>query len=399
MTDSDIEKSADYTPDVRPVVKSGSLSHLVADKLRERAQRMQNEAAVPPIPHIAPAVAPADVPTFEPRAFDQPLGVPGEWHPKTAAKIKVKHKDWGPLYYVPRRKLFNPKQEALAQAQVRIGDAGMPTVYGVYTAPDARKRGLMKQLLKKIIEDYPDVALRPGPYDRVSDHHSTDYGGHPLTEPEGKEWVERRRKLLKLYRDAGFRRVKKDQPDIAPLHGDNLDPKDFPLMVHGEIPGLKAASVIQSWNDKYVKQAEDAPAGVLPAELVAYIMKHEGLLPGQTPFRITNPAMRKWKTIHGFPVQTDMSSVPKDRQNFLWLKNPADVHHAIRQQFMNYSTRPTDYGLKEKPTLEAALKVFDQTGATGKMDYLKKKIPAFDSKALLSSVFKPPAPAVQIAKR
>ncbi len=28
----------------------------------------------------------------------------------------------------------------------------------------------------------------------------------------------------------------------------------------------------------------------------------EGLVPGQTPLRITNPEMRNWKTIQGVPV-------------------------------------------------------------------------------------------------
>lgn len=117
----------------------------------------------------------------------------------------------------------------------------------------------------------------------------------------------------------------------------------------------------------FEKEARNA----MEEHVLDLIIQHEGLEPYQTPFRITRPQMREWSTIHGFPV--DRERVPsKGRENFLYLRNQEDLLPAVRQQFINYMKNPKKYGLKKTPTLEDAVKVFDQTGAEGKLKYLFK---------------------------
>lgn len=119
-------------------------------------------------------------------------------------------------------------------------------------------------------------------------------------------------------------------------------------------------------------------------DFVSLILQHEGLLPGQTPFRVTSPAMRKWNTIHGFPINRSMRA-PKGRENFLFLQNPGDVYPAVRQQFMNYMRRPSRYGLPANPTVMQAINVFDQTGARGKAKYLRSR--GIDPNVALAQLF------------
>ena len=104
--------------------------------------------------------------------------------------------------------------------------------------------------------------------------------------------------------------------------------------------------------------------------LTTLLIKHEGLEPGQTPFRITSPKMKQWKTIHGFPVNAK-AKPSKGRENFLYV-DPKNVAPAIQAQLGLYHNFSGDYGLNENPTIGDALKVFDQSGYKGKMSFLKK---------------------------
>lgn len=106
-------------------------------------------------------------------------------------------------------------------------------------------------------------------------------------------------------------------------------------------------------------------------DFVAAILQHEGLKPGQTPFRVTNPKMRQWNTIHGYAIDKT-ASVP-GRENFLFLKNPADVQPAVTAQLRRYATQPSRYGLQANPTVRQALGVFDQSGLKGKLNYLTQR--------------------------
>lgn len=120
--------------------------------------------------------------------------------------------------------------------------------------------------------------------------------------------------------------------------------------------------------------------------IVNLIIKHEGLLPKQTPFRITNPEMKKWTTIHGFKID-NTTPKPKGRENFIFLANAEDVPKAIKKQLMNYANKPSRYGLNHEPSLKEALSIFDQTGVQGKLKFLIEQLPTLDITKKLSSFF------------
>ena len=56
----------------------------------------------------------------------------------------------------------------------------------------------------------------------------------------------------------------------------------------------------------------------------------------------------------------------KGRENFLYTEKPEDVKPAVEEQFRRYGERKKDI------TVEEAVKTFDQTGAEGKLKYLKQ---------------------------
>src|SRR3990167_5487441 len=106
-------------------------------------------------------------------------------------------------------------------------------------------------------------------------------------------------------------------------------------------------------------------------DFVSLILQHEGLVSGQTPFRITNQAMAKWNTIHGFPIAK--TKKPVGRENFFFLQDPRNVVPAVRRQLQNYVKNPKRYGLPKNPTVGQALGVFDQSGLKGKLAFLKQR--------------------------
>jgi hypothetical protein len=110
---------------------------------------------------------------------------------------------------------------------------------------------------------------------------------------------------------------------------------------------------------------------ILQNMFINAIIQHEGLEPYQTPFRITSPEMRKWKTIHGFEI--DWEKNKKGRKNFIYLKRQEDLIPAIKQQFINYMTTPEKYKLPKNVTIADAIKKFDQTGAEDKLKFLESK--------------------------
>jgi len=134
-------------------------------------------------------------------------------------------------------------------------------------------------------------------------------------------------------------------------------------------------------------QAPQAPK-INSTALVNAILKHENLIPGQTPFRYTNPQMREWNTIHGFEIDKT-SPRPRNRKNFIFLKNHDEVPQSVKTQFKKYSLYPQNYGLKPNPTLKEGIEVFDQTGSIGKITYLKKVFPDIDFNKSLSFYFSP----------
>lgn len=125
--------------------------------------------------------------------------------------------------------------------------------------------------------------------------------------------------------------------------------------------------------NKNVQQAEMSLDKVINA-----ILQHEGLKQGQTPFRITHPSMRKWNNILGFPIDKNPNA-PVNRQNFLYLENPSHVPLAVKKQFENYAANPSHYGLGPNPSLEDALRKFDQTNVNSKISFLKARLPGLDT--------------------
>ena len=121
-------------------------------------------------------------------------------------------------------------------------------------------------------------------------------------------------------------------------------------------------------------------------DIVGIIMEHENLLPKQTPFRITHPSMKKWNNIHGFEVDKSYPR-PKGREKFIFLKNPDDVPKAIKKQFIEYQKNPSNYGLPHQPSLRDALRVFDQTGVRGKINYILDRIPKININQPLAYFF------------
>jgi len=112
-------------------------------------------------------------------------------------------------------------------------------------------------------------------------------------------------------------------------------------------------------------------------ELIPFILKHEGLIEKQTPFRYTSNVMRQWDTIHGFPIDKE-SSRPSNRKNFIFLKNHNDVPKAVKKQFENYVQYPDRYGFSSNPSLGEALAKFDQSGVAGKIEFLTRSFPTLD---------------------
>lgn len=118
-------------------------------------------------------------------------------------------------------------------------------------------------------------------------------------------------------------------------------------------------------------------------KFTSLIMQHEGLEPGQTPFRITDKSMKNWTSMFDDTIKTRLNPKAKKspgRENFLYTQKPEDVEPAVREQFRRYDKR------KKGISVEDAVRTFDQTGADGKLDYLKKN--GIDPKSRLADHLK-----------
>ena len=113
------------------------------------------------------------------------------------------------------------------------------------------------------------------------------------------------------------------------------------------------------------------------------IVQHEGLEPDQTPFRITDPSMAKWKSMFDDTMRFKLNPNAKkgiNRQNFLYAVNQEDIQPAVIEQFRRYSERNPNI------TIADAIRIFDQTGADGKIEHIEKQ--GISSKAKLSELFR-----------
>jgi len=142
-----------------------------------------------------------------------------------------------------------------------------------------------------------------------------------------------------------------------------------------------AAQVWEQATNEAAQLKTETPQSIdLPGinDIISVMLEHENVIPGQTPARITHPNMRSWKTYQGFPTMTDDSKKPRDRRNFIFLKNPGDVPAAVKKQLSRYVSMPSRFGLPNNPTLGEAMLVFDQQNPRPKMEYMKSKLLTVD---------------------
>jgi hypothetical protein len=161
------------------------------------------------------------------------------------------------------------------------------------------------------------------------------------------------------------------------------------LLNNRSMDSFKVPEIPDSW----IKQNQTAPKEnqsiqkenkVNMSDFITHLLKHEGLETRQTPIRITFKHMRNWDTILGYPVYK--GAKPPERQNFFYVKNPNDVKPLTTQVFLNYLKDPLRWRLPRNPTIGQAIRVFDQSGASDKIAYLKKAIPNFNENAPLKSL-------------
>jgi len=137
----------------------------------------------------------------------------------------------------------------------------------------------------------------------------------------------------------------------------------------------KPSEIININKPKPVPKKTETKAGQPKIEkIVDVLLTHEGLLPGQTPFRITNPKMRKWDRILGYQINKNPKA-PSNRRNFIFFSNPEEVPLAVKKLLVNYSRNPEKYGLDSNPSLYEAIKKFDQTNAENKISFMVSQIP------------------------
>lgn len=103
-------------------------------------------------------------------------------------------------------------------------------------------------------------------------------------------------------------------------------------------------------------------------DLLDITLETEGLLPGQTPLRITDEKMRKWSTIQGIPIDVNAKKIP-GRENFFYV-SPEKVNDVINRQWENYLKSPQKYGIK---TLEDAIRKFTPDRPYPKLKRLQER--------------------------
>jgi len=135
------------------------------------------------------------------------------------------------------------------------------------------------------------------------------------------------------------------------------------------------------------------------ADFVDLIIKQEGLEPFQTPFRITDPSMRKWVSMFDDTMRLKLNPKAKKgegRDNFLYLLNQEDLKPAVAEQFRRYYSKPKKYGLPENVSVADAVKKFDHSNPAGKLKFLQQN--GIDTSRPLREMF-PEAALAQEVKR
>jgi len=105
-------------------------------------------------------------------------------------------------------------------------------------------------------------------------------------------------------------------------------------------------------------------------ELAALMVRHEGLVEKQTPFRITDPSMEKWTSMFDSTIRAPLdpkAKKPKGREKFLFVPEGGDVPGMVQEQMRRYSERNPKWSLAQ------GVEKFDQTGAKGKLKFLAEE--------------------------
>lgn len=116
----------------------------------------------------------------------------------------------------------------------------------------------------------------------------------------------------------------------------------------------------------------------MPKDFTDYIIEHENLQPNQLPFRVTDDGvkyskgkrpMREWTSMFDDTIKTPLdpkAKKAKGTENFLYTTDEKHKKPAVEEQFRRY-----DEG-EPGISVDKAVRKFDQTGAEGKLKYLKQ---------------------------
>jgi len=209
-------------------------------------------------------------------------------------------------------------------------------------------------------------------------------------EPEQEQFEPEQENVTNPLIDNPNIKVKNESNEFLPVFMyHQLDPKNKPSETSEQVkPTKQPEQVKQVKQNKPTapKQNKTQAPNAHIDNIIDTVLEHEGLLPGQTPFRITNKNMRNWDRFLGFPINKKPQA-PSNRKNFLFFKNPEHVKPAVKQQLQRYVENPKQFGLSRNPTLEEALRKFDQTNVNAKIRYLKSEIPNLDIRTPLKDLF------------
>lgn len=213
--------------------------------------------------------------------------------------------------------------------------------------------------------------------------------------PEARE----RAKLLLDINKMRWMTNEQKKAYLDSLKGIKPQPATRAVPVKKEAPKSKPAPVQQPTKHKEPapkpqEEKEEKKEAKTPTpefmKIVQWMLKHEGVTGNKTPTQITSPEMRNWTHLldkDGVP-HTGYKIKKNPKSRFIHLENPEDVPKAMAEQFRRYLANPKAYiNLPSNPTLEQAIRVYDQTGANGKIKFLTDHIPGLNVNKKLKDFF------------
>jgi len=125
----------------------------------------------------------------------------------------------GTRYYVPDDVHGGFKGEAVV-----VPEAGHQALYDVYTKPEHRGKGVMREIMDEVIAQHghEPMSLRPGPHER------TFFG---VEEPTGEAFDKGIEALKELYKDFGFQEAAREFPELSSQWLQPEELSKYPLML------------------------------------------------------------------------------------------------------------------------------------------------------------------------